>query len=202
MQRSQTALAFAIQLFFLEVLQVSHLPDKLPYKNPWSFSHSLLPQLRAESEVKNFMSIKKSVLSILLTSFPWHPFSEKQHSWKYLAASMSQQVSICLFSGRDFVPATEFSNKCQCCSQSSRNSAQKTNGEGKHNSFFLIANLYRTLRSTGWWHSDLDNEHDIFIVILSSLNVSTPVTIHQCTRRGSSLPFLHISFIPVWLHLR
>lgn len=128
--------------------------------------------------------------------------SEKQHSWKYLAASMSQQVSICLFSGRDFVPATEFSNKCQCCSQSSRNSAQKTNGEGKHNSFFLIANLYRTLRSTGWWHSDLDNEHDIFIVILSSLNVSTPVTIHQCTRRGSSLPFLHISFIPVWLHLR
>lgn len=49
MQRSQTALAFAIQLFFLEVLQVSHLPDKLPYKNPSSFSHSLLPRLRAES---------------------------------------------------------------------------------------------------------------------------------------------------------
>lgn len=30
---------------------------------------------------------------------------------------------------------------------------------------------------------------------------STPVTIHQWTQRGSGFPFLHISFVSVWLHL-
>lgn len=56
---------------------------------------------------------------------------------------------LCLFSGCDFVPATKFSSKCQCCSQSSRNSTTETNGGGKHNSFFfnIVSKLCRTLRS-------------------------------------------------------
>ena len=37
MQRSQTALAFAMQQFFLGFVQVSVLPDKLPYKEPIIF---------------------------------------------------------------------------------------------------------------------------------------------------------------------
>lgn len=128
------------------------------------------------------MSIKKSVLSILLTPFHNTRFleniclqrSEKQLNWKYLAVSISRQVSVSLLSGYDFVPATEFSSKCQCCSQFRRNSAWKTNGEGKHNSCFYSYQSLQNSEVKGWWHSDLDNEHDIFSYIIFS----------KCQNRG------------------
>lgn len=155
------------------------------------------------------MSIKKSVLSILLTSLPWHPFSTEHlptEIWKAaeLKVSSCQHVSTSfyMFVFRcDFVPATKFSNKCQCCSQSSRNTAHKTNGEGKHNSFFYSYQSLQNSEVKGWWHSDLGNEHDIFTVTLSSLNVRTEYSSHNIISvlRGELVS--HNSFIPVWLHL-
>lgn len=60
----------------------------------------------------------------------------------------------------------------------------------------------------GCWHSDPDNEHDIFTATLSSQNVRTGYSSHntllqnnQGTQRGSAVPFPHTSFMSVWLHL-
>ena len=178
---------------FLAIVQISHLPEKATIWRAYNLFHihSGLGSKRNLSEVKNFIRTKKAVLSILLRCPPRYLFSTKHlpmetfRAAAYFVASTQINVSA--------VPETAV--------------ILLRRKMGKENTTAFLE-LPIPTEDKGCWHSDPDNEHDIFTATLSSQNVRTGYSSHntllqnnQGTQRGSAVPFPHTSFMSVWLHL-